>query len=70
MEQHEKMMIYQVFPRWFDNRKSDLIKNGSIVNNGSGKFSAFTPKALQEIKQLGINTIWYTGVIANATRTD
>lgn len=64
------MVIYQVFPRWFGNLESSPVKNGSIAENGVGKFSAFTPKALSKIKELGITHVWYTGVIEHATKTD
>ena len=37
MKQANKMVIYQVFPRWFGNMKSSLVKNGSKVENGVGK---------------------------------
>lgn len=63
MKQANKMVIYQVFPRWFGNMKSSLVKNGSKVENGVGKFSDFTPVALSKIKELGTTHIWYTGVI-------
>ncbi len=70
MEQNNKMVIYQVFPRWFGNRQSRLVKNGSKETNGVGKFSDFTPTALAQIKQLGVTHIWYTGIIEHATCTD
>ena len=70
MKQINKMVIYQVFPRWFGNMKSSLVKNGSKVENGVGKFSNFTPVALSKIKELGITHVWYTGVIEHATNTD
>ena len=65
-----KIIIYQVLPRLFGNANRAPVKNGRITENGSGKFSAFTPKVLAEIKKLGITHIWYTGVIEHATRTD
>jgi hypothetical protein len=34
---------------------------GTIEENGVGKFN-FTDKALTEIKNLGVDYIWYTGV--------
>ena len=70
MKQTNKMVIYQVFPRWFGNKKSSLVKNGSKVENGVGKFSDFTPLALSKIKELGTTHVWYTGVIEHATNTD
>ncbi len=66
----EKMIIYQVFPRWFGNTNTKPIRNGSLEENGVGKFSDFTPLALSKIKELGTTHIWYTGVIEHATQTD
>lgn len=70
MEQTDKMIIYQVFPRWFGNQNPKPVKNGSKAENGVGKFADFTPVALERIKGLGITHIWYTGVIEHATNTD
>lgn len=70
MEQKNKMVIYQVFPRWFGNLRPSPVMNGSLAENGVGKFSAFTPLALSKIKELGVTHIWYTGVIEHATKTD
>lgn len=69
-EQVQKMVIYQVFPRWFGNQTPSPVKNGSMSENGVGKFSAFTADALSKIKELGTTHIWYTGVIEHATKTD
>lgn len=66
----EKMIIYQVFPRWFGNTNTKPVRNGSLEENGVGKFSDFTPLALSKIKGLGTTHIWYTGVIEHATQTD
>lgn len=66
----EKMIIYQVFPRWFGNINTKPVRNGSLEENGVGKFSDFTPLALSKIKELGTTHIWYTGVIEHATQTD
>jgi len=66
----EKIIIYQVFTRLFGNSNNHCTHNGSIEENGCGKFQDFTLKALNEIKKLGITHIWYTGVIEHATKTD
>ena len=66
----EKMIIYQVFPRWFGNTNTKPVRNGSLEENGVGKFSDFTPLALSKIKELGTTHIWYTGVIEHTTQTD
>ena len=70
MEQKNKMVIYQVFPRWFGNLRPSPVMNGSLAENGVGKFSAFTPLALSKIKELGVTHAWYTGVIEHDTKTD
>ncbi|MEI6555739.1 MAG: alpha-amylase family glycosyl hydrolase [Paludibacter sp.] len=65
-----KFTVYQVFPRLFGNDKTTNIHNGSIEENGCGKFNSFTNKALKEIKNLGITHVWFTGIIEHATQTD
>src|SRR5690554_1299503 len=65
-----KINIYQVFTRLFGNTKSVNKPWGTIEENGIGKFSDFTVKALQEIKALGITHIWYTGVLHHALVRD
>ena len=65
-----KFSIYQVFPRYFGNTNTTNKHNGTIDENGCGKFNSFTPKALQEVKSLGITHVWYTGIIEHATQTD
>lgn len=70
MTDSNKIIIYQVFTRLFGNDNNHCIPNGSIEDNGCGKFADFTPKALNEIKKLGATHIWYTGIIEHATQTD
>ena len=65
-----KFAIYQVLPRLFGNYNTTRKPHGTIQENGCGKFNSFTPKALKEIKSMGITHIWYTGVIEHATKTD
>ena len=68
--ENKKIIIYQVLPRLFGNDNNHCSYNGSITDNGCGKFKDFTTKTLDEIKKLGITHIWYTGVIEHATQTD
>ena len=70
MSNESKIIIYQVFTRLFGNNNNHCIYNGSIQENGCGKLSDFTMKALAEIKKLGTTHIWYTGIIEHATQTD
>lgn len=57
-----KKVVYQVFTRLFGNTNTTNKPWGTIEENGVGKFADFTDKALQEIKDLGVTHIWYTGV--------
>lgn len=67
---NRKIVIYQVFTRLFGNRNLTNKKNGSITENGSGKMADFSDTVLQDIKQLGVSHIWFTGIIRHATKTD
>ncbi len=62
MEVKKKDVVYQVFTRLFGNTNTNNKPWGTIEENGVGKFSDFTDKALEEIKDLGVTYIWYTGV--------
>lgn len=62
-------VIYQVFPRYFGNTGKN-IPDGSLEENGCGKFNDFTPDALNAIQELGCTHIWFTGVLEHATQTD
>lgn len=66
----EKVIIYQIFTRLFGNRSLSRKENGSIAENGCGKFADFTPKVLKDIRSMGVTHVWYTGVIRHATQTD
>jgi len=66
----EKIFIYQVLPRLFGNDKAENKENGTITENGVGKFSDFDNKALKEIKKMGFTHIWYTGILEHASKTD
>jgi glycosidase len=66
----EKIIIYQLFVRLFGNSNTNNVFEGSIEDNGCGKFNDITDLALRELKRLGITHIWYTGVIEHATATD
>ena len=57
-----KPVVYQVFTRLFGNKNTTNKPWGTIGENGVGKFSDFTDKALLGIKALGVSHIWYTGV--------
>ena len=63
-----KFIIYQMLPRVFGSR--DWVPQGSYERNGSGKFNDITDKVLCGLKNdLRVKAVWYTGVIAHATKT-
>ncbi|WP_036380297.1 alpha-amylase family protein [Muricauda sp. MAR_2010_75] len=66
----KKAVVYQVFTRLFGNTNTTNKPWGTIAENGVGKFADFTDKALEEIKDLGITHIWYTGVPHHALIND
>ena len=65
-----KKVVYQVFTRLFGNTNTTNKPWGTIEENGVGKFNDFTDKSLQEIKDLGVTHMWYTGVLHHAMITD
>lgn len=65
-----KPIIYQLLPRLFTNYCTSPVRNGTIMQNGSGKLNSITPTVLKEIKKLGVTHIWYTGVIEHAHDAD
>jgi len=65
-----KTIVYQVFTRLFGNTNTNNKPWGTIEENGVGKFNDFTDKALNEIKELGVTHIWYTGVPHHDVITD
>ncbi|MBC7653469.1 MAG: alpha-amylase [Oligoflexus sp.] len=66
----KKIVIYQILPRLFGNKNNTNKTYGTILENGAGKFNDIDDKALNGIKELSVNYIWYTGVIAHASLTD
>ncbi len=68
--QKEKLIIYQLFPRIFSNTNPNCVPWGTLAQNGSGKLNDFTPFVLEKIRELGVNCIWFTGIIEHATKTD
>lgn len=67
---NDKIAVYQIFTRLFGNQNSTNKFYGSMEENGVGKMNDISEKALQEIKNLGISHVWFTGIIEHATMTD
>lgn len=65
----KKAIIYQLMPRWFTNLNEHCVPNGTIRQNGVGKFNEIDESKLRSIKSLGATHVWYTGIIEHATAT-
>lgn len=65
-----KLFIYQLLPRLFSNSSTANVVNGSIEENGCGKFNDITDNVLKQLKKSGYTHIWYIGVLSHATVTD
>lgn len=65
-----KIFIYQIFTRLFGNRNANLVPNGTLEENGSGKFEDISAKVLKDLQKSGYTHIWYIGVLAHASATD
>ena len=59
----EKPIIYQLMPRWFTNVNDHCVPDGTMQQNGSGKFNEIDQRILRAIKHLGVTHVWYTGII-------
>ena len=62
-----KPIIYQLIPRLFANFNETRKHNGTIEENGCGKFADINERALKSLVDLGATHVWYTGVIRHAT---
>lgn len=65
----QKLIVYQLFPRIFSNMNQEPQPWGSLEQNGCGKLNDITPKVIKNLKKLGVNTLWFTGIIEHATKT-
>ena len=65
-----KPIIYQMLPRLWGNNGTKPVKNGSLEENGTGRFSDIDVQTLDYLKWLGCSHVWYTGVIRHSTQED
>lgn len=64
-----KMIIYQLFLRLFANKKTPQKTDGSIEENGCGKFNDISTPILEELKSWGYTHIWLIGILEQASQT-
>ena len=68
--QKNKIIVYQILTRLFGNKNLPNRPNGTIEENGSGKFNDITDNVLEVLKESGYTHVWYIGVLAHASATD
>ncbi len=62
-------VIYQLMVRTFGNTNETRKTNGTMAENGCGKFNDIDSKALASLKEMGFNHVWLTGVLEQASGT-
>ena len=65
----DKPIIYQMLPRLWGCSKVRPKKNGTLAENGTGKFSDIDTDTLEYLKWLGCSHVWYTGIIRHSTQS-
>lgn len=66
----ERTRIYQLFVRQFGNTNETRKLNGTLAENGVGKFSDLNAVALRSLRTMGFTHVWLMGVVRQATATD
>ncbi|HTH48604.1 MAG TPA: alpha-amylase family glycosyl hydrolase, partial [Candidatus Limnocylindria bacterium] len=66
----ERPRIYQLFVRLFGNTNETRKPNGTLAENGVGKFSDLNAAALRSLRAMGFTHLWLMGVLRQATGTD
>jgi glycosidase len=69
LEKPSRVRIYQLFVRHFGNTNETRQANGTMAENGCGKFHDINNQALASIKELGFTHLWLTGVLEQASST-
>lgn len=64
----DKPIIYQMLPRLWGSDKVRPARNGSLSENGTGKFSDIDTDTLEYLRWLGCSHVWYTGIIRHSTQ--
>lgn len=64
-----KVVIYQLVVRTFSNTNEARARDGTIEQNGCGKFDDIDAVCLGALRELGATHVWLTGVLRQATLT-
>ncbi|MGL4399923.1 MAG: alpha-amylase family glycosyl hydrolase [Luteolibacter sp.] len=62
-------VIYQLMVRTFGNTNETRKPNGTLAENGCGKFFDINQSALKSLQQMGFTHVWLTGVLEQASGT-
>ncbi|PYJ09871.1 MAG: hypothetical protein DMF06_08445 [Verrucomicrobia bacterium] len=65
-----RIRVYQLFVRLFGNINETRKRNGTLAENGVGRFADINDAALRSIRQMGFTHVWLTGILQQATATD
>ncbi len=66
---NSRPVIYQLMVRTFGNTNGTCKANGTLAENGCGKFADITPAALDSLNAMGFTHLWLTGVLEQASGT-
>jgi len=66
----ERVVIYQLVVRHFSNTVTTRTVDGTLQDNGVGKFDDIDDNAIEGLKELGVTHVWLTGIPRQATLTD
>ena len=64
-----RVLIYQLMVRHFGNIREGGVLNGTIEENGCGKFGDINDAALSSLREMGFTHLWLTGVLEHASLT-
>ncbi len=59
-----------MIPRLWGNGVENTVKDGTLSQNGCGRFSDIDDKTLEYLSWLGCSHVWYTGIIRHSTQCD
>jgi glycosidase len=62
--------IYQLFLRQFSNTNETRQPNGTLAQNGCGRFADLDDRALAALQELGVTELWLHGILRQASATD
>ena len=65
----QRPVIYQLMVRTFGNTSESRNVNGSLAENGCGKFADICDVALDALRGMGFSHLWLTGVLEQASGT-